>query len=916
MEFKDHKIEIPADATGEVRAICPECTPHRKPEHQNEKDLSVNVDEGTWYCHHCGWSGGLKQKENTYEKPEYNPSELTKGVIQFFANRGISQRTLNKGNIGFCKEKRVITFPRYKNNEIVAVKYRTHDKRMWQSKNPMSCFFNYDNAKKIGSDYLIITEGEIDALSFIEAHIENVASVPDGAPSPTAKNLENKLSFLQDGLIDKYKYFVLAVDNDEPGKFLEQKLAEKLGKSVCYRIDYPLNCKDPNDVLIKHGPDKLKEIYKNAQPYPIDGLFTANDVYNAVAELYDKGLQPGVSTGWDSINELYTVRGCEMTVVTGTPGSGKSTWLDALTVNLNQSHGWKIAYCSPENWPIQRHISGILEKITCKPFARTTPTETRMSEEERDKAIQEMSKNFFFTELPEEQMSLDSILDVMQAAVSRYNVQGVVLDPWNELEYHRPTDLTETEFVSRSLGKIRRFARLNNVHVWIVAHPTKLRKNDDGSYPVPRLYDISGCHSEDTEVMTLQGWKLHSDIGLDDYVACFDPKTDTLSYMKPEKIWEYNYTGEMYHYKGSRFDALVTPHHRMLVKPIWGTQHTPVNSGHGRPFKYDRDAWNFTEARHAIGRLEMPWSCPFTGGDDIRVIGDYDAELMMQFIGWYIAEGWFNRVSKGIGICQGVGRLQKKMREVMKKAGIHYTEAIGQPGTGGYINGWKAYIGVKQNRDLCKWIPEECGVGSKNKKIPNFVWSLSSRLKKVLLWALIETDGSKNGPDTYRYSTTSPQLADDVQRLSIECGRMATISSKTRSQENHNPQYQVNVGSESRKRQGFSSYRHLTKYHYDGKVYCLTVPTGAYLVRRNGKPGIYGNSAHWYNKTDNGICVHREDQKKDMVDIYVQKIRFKEVGQLGEARLKFVRDSGIFLELTEKDQQEIQQNKKQSVAPF
>jgi len=567
MQYKDFNIDVPADAEGEVRVVCPECTPHRKPEHQNERDLSVNTDEQTFYCHHCGWAGTLKQNNKEYNKPDYQPSELTKGVIKFFGDRGIGEKTLKKGNVGFCAEKRAITFPRYKNNQVVAVKYRTHDKRMWQSKNPEPCFFNYDNARKIGSDYLVITEGEIDALSFIEAHVPNVASVPDGAPSPTAKNLENKLAFLQDGLIDRFKYFVLAVDNDEPGKFLEQKLAEKLGKSVCYRVDYPLNCKDPNDVLIKHGPDKLKELYQSAQPYPIDGLFTASDVYNSVIELYDEGLKPGLSTGWGSVDELYTVRGCEMTVVTGIPGSGKSTWLDMLTVNLNQAHGWKIAYCSPENWPIQRHVSGVLEKITCKPFDRNTSTETRMSKAQIDEAIREMSKNFFFTELPEEEMSLDHVLDVMQAAVSRYNVNGVVLDPWNELEYHRPTDLTETEFVSRSLGKIRRFARLNNVHVWIVAHPYKLKKRDDGTYPVPTLYDISG-------------------------------------------------------------------------------------------------------------------------------------------------------------------------------------------------------------------------------------------------------------------------------------------------------------------------------------------------------------SAHWYNKTDNGICVHREDQKKDMVDIYVQKIRFKEVGQLGEARLKFVRDSGIFLELTEKDQQEIQQNKKQSVAPF
>ena len=69
----------------------------------------------------------------------------------------------------------------------------------------------------------------------------------------------------------------------------------------------------------------------------------------------------------------------------------------------------------------------------------------------------------------------------------------MILDPWNELEHNRPAGLSETEYISQTLSKVRRFARINDVHVWIVAHPTKLQKDrDTGEYPVPTLYDISG----------------------------------------------------------------------------------------------------------------------------------------------------------------------------------------------------------------------------------------------------------------------------------------------------------------------------------------------------------------------------------------------------------------------------------------
>ena len=497
--YADYGIEIPEGAEGEVRAICPRCTPGRKSHHQGEKDLAVNVDSQTWFCHHCGWADGLKDEKNSqpkYERPTYEPNNLPQGMIDYFAKRGISKSTLDKANVGYLqpqgKQSGAIQFPRYKKGEVVAIKYRTHDKRMWQSKNPEPCFFNYDNALQSGQDTLIITEGEIDALSWMEAGFYNVASVPDGAPAVTAKNLDKKFAFLEDGLAENFRTFVLSVDNDEPGQGLERQLADRIGRHKCLRVNYPTHYKDINDILIDFGGGKLHEIYKNAKPYPIDGLYTTEDVWDAVMDLYRVGLRPGESTGWATMDKHYTVRPCEMTVITGIPGSGKSTWLDALATNLYLQHEWKIAFCSPENWPVQRHIASIAEKLIEKPFAAPTPSAPRMTRDELERAMQEINGAFFFTQLRDSDMHIDGVLDVMQAAISRHGVKGVVLDPWNELEYHRPPQLSETEFVSEALGKIRQFARMNDVHVWIVAHPTKLRKNEDGTYPVPRLYDVSG----------------------------------------------------------------------------------------------------------------------------------------------------------------------------------------------------------------------------------------------------------------------------------------------------------------------------------------------------------------------------------------------------------------------------------------
>lgn len=211
---------------------------------------------------------------------------------------------------------------------------------------------------------------------------------------------------------------------------------------------------------------------------------------DAVLDLWRNGMPSGDKTGWASLDKYYTVLPGQMTIVTGWPGSGKSEFIDALLLNLSRQN-WKIAVFSFENQPVHFHVTKMLEKIAGKPFGRG-PTE-RITEKEICELTEELHQSFAFTETTSGSFSLKDVLDAAQEFLIKFPdaKRGVVIDPWNELEHWRAGNQSETEYISQALSTVRNWARINQVHVWIVAHPQKVRR-EEGKLPVPRPDMISG----------------------------------------------------------------------------------------------------------------------------------------------------------------------------------------------------------------------------------------------------------------------------------------------------------------------------------------------------------------------------------------------------------------------------------------
>lgn len=495
-------IEVPYGLRGpEVKVFCPFCHDGRKPEHQREREMSVNLENGYYYCHNCGVKGKVPSTDSMFslgsyekfpEQKEYNkPLPLpapgySDSLLMYFKKRGIDKATLEKAGVregvtympSFGGNMNTVQFAYYLNGEHVNTKYRSGDKRFKNTTGAQAVPYNIDSIR--GAKDCIITEGEIDALSFIQIGCEHVISVPNGAKEQPSRYIA---PYYNEFFKDKETIY-LAPDTDAPGQELKEKLLNVFGPGRCTVIEYEEGCKDANDVLCKYGPDCLKECVRAAHNN-IRGGFSLFDFKAQLDSLLLNGLKPGAGIGVEVFDRLITFETKRLCVVTGIPGSGKSEFIDEMCVRFNLIHKWRVAYFSPENLPLEYHCAKLMSKIIGKAF-----TSKKILKEEYEEAAQHVDRNFFFIE-PDTDCKIETILSIARKFVEIKGVKCLVLDPYNRIEYDE-TNEPETSRVSKLLDKLTTFAVRNNVLVILMAHPAKLPKNKLGGYDAPTLYDISG----------------------------------------------------------------------------------------------------------------------------------------------------------------------------------------------------------------------------------------------------------------------------------------------------------------------------------------------------------------------------------------------------------------------------------------
>ena len=489
-KFNQHGLKENA-----TQGICPSCSHTRKPKNQKAQCASYDWERGLGTCHNCDSTFQLHtyQRKGASEKVYIRPdtpeqfNEVSTNVETWFGTRGISKQTLKDLQVTegpewmpqTSKNENTIQFNYFMGDQLINVKYRDGRKNFKLYKGAEKVFYNINSI--VGYDWCVIVEGEMDVLALHEAGIKNAISVPNGATlnSNNLDYLDNCIDYFD----DKTK-IILAVDADEPGQALRQEFIRRLGAETCYLVDFNGN-KDANEYLLEHGSDKLRDVITKCTQVPLEGVTTLYDIQDEVKEFVKNGFKPGFQVGLKNFDKIFSTYTGQFITVTGIPSSGKSDFVDQMVVGYNNMYGWKTAFASPENQPTYLHAHKLMRKTW-----EDMPTQGDIGSDKWQQVTEKVNDNYFFIDM--DRYTLESVLRKGAELVKRKGIKCLVIDPYNKV---RDVDC-KTEDVNRYtmeyLTKIEIFAKKYDVLVFIVAHPTKMYKGQDGKIEEPTMYNIKG----------------------------------------------------------------------------------------------------------------------------------------------------------------------------------------------------------------------------------------------------------------------------------------------------------------------------------------------------------------------------------------------------------------------------------------
>lgn len=438
---------------------------------------------------------GVKTRHE-YRYPKVDDCGCKDAVYAYLRQRGFSDSTVDYA--GITQDNRGnIVFNYYDTNDVLCMcKYRpSHkiDKSKGESKNwcqpdadTMPLLFNMNKINT--SSPLLITEGELDCLAAIESGFTNAVSVPFG--SQNFQWIEHNWEWLE-----QFNSIIICADNDEPGVKMQKEIVPRLGSWRTRYVEIPhtyhnpetgrdIILKDLNEVLYYLGKEAVISLIDNASDPGVPSVVNVSEIQDVDLDEMD-----GINTGIRELDsEIMRLFYGTLTVVSGLPGAGKTSFLSQLVCqSLEQDKpAWMFSREMPgwmeKSWlnyimAGAHHVKAYEDRNGTKYYKVTLAAKSR---------INEHYSNKWFLYRDDWSNKLDDLISSMEDSVRKYGTKLLILDNLMtiDLDSNENSDLLKQ---TECINKLIRFAMKYSVAVVLVAHPRKMPKGEEVG-----IYDISG----------------------------------------------------------------------------------------------------------------------------------------------------------------------------------------------------------------------------------------------------------------------------------------------------------------------------------------------------------------------------------------------------------------------------------------
>lgn len=421
-------------------------------------------------------------KPKSYRRPE-KPKGVTKpqpGVMEYLAGRKLTKASIEAYRVGEVAAKGKepgpwIVFPYLRGDELVFCKYlhleREDGKKKIRAEADCEPILFGMQVIPENQRFLVITEGEIDAMSLFEYGVP-AASVPFGGGTGAKQAwIETCWEWLE-----RFSEILLCMDNDSAGQAAAKDIAERLGLHRCKVVTMPNGHKDANACLMA-GVSK-EEIFcclKEAGTFDPEELKPANVYLGGVINRFHPtgGRRPGIDLPWQKTRGRLRLYDGGLTIWTGINGHGKSLLLGLIMLFAIIKQGVACCIASMEMHPEKTLARMVKQWTKC---ANPTPEQIRQAMEEMNGFV------WIFDVVGTAKR--ERLLEVFNHAFHRHGVRQFVVDSLSKCGFGEDDFNGQKAFVD-ALGD---FAKRTGSHVHLVAHA---RKGAD-EYSPPGKMDVKG----------------------------------------------------------------------------------------------------------------------------------------------------------------------------------------------------------------------------------------------------------------------------------------------------------------------------------------------------------------------------------------------------------------------------------------